>query len=339
MPAISVIMPAFNAEKHIRESIDSILNQTFKDFELIIINNASTDSTVTIINSYTDNRIRIANNPVKGVSSSLNMGLDLATGEFIARMDADDIAHPKRFERQLQYLDNHRDVDICGSWIQHFGAENGILKAPEKHERIKASMLFLNPMFHPSVMFKKPSFDKFSFEYDEHYVNAEDYILWANAIDILKFANVPEVLLKYRIHEENASVLKPSNRVELDGIHFEIYKKFLKHLNIGGSEKQLKMQRQLALKEVYELKNEELDDYIDWIKLLVENNRQTKYFQYNAFRDTIISYFLLIAKRSVPSFISIKKIISAAAGLYSLKDYLSFLVNKAREKLKHAERF
>ncbi|HSU51367.1 MAG TPA: glycosyltransferase [Segetibacter sp.] len=339
MPVISVIMPAYNAEKYISESIDSILNQTFKDFEFIIVNNASTDSTVTIINSYNDSRIRIVNNPFKGVSSSLNMGLNLAKGQFIARMDADDIAHVKRFERQLQYFGKHADVDICGSWIQHFGAEKGVLKPPQKHERIKASMLFLNPMFHPAVMFKKESFQKYNLRYDEQCVNAEDYVLWAKAIDHLTFGNVPEVLLKYRIHEENASVLKASNRTLLDGIHFEIYKRLLKHLNIDCSKQELQMQRNLALKEVYGLRNKELDSYIDWIKMLVEKNKQTKYFQHTGFRDTIISYFLLIAKRTYPSLNSFKKIIKGFASLYSFQDYVFFVVNKGTEKIKRAEQF
>ena len=117
-PKISVVMPAYNAENYIREAIDSILAQTFRDFEFLIIDDGSTDHTVEIIRSYSDSRIRLYQNERNmGVAATLNRGLDLARGEYIARMDADDISLPERFAKQAAYMDAHPDVAVCGSNI------------------------------------------------------------------------------------------------------------------------------------------------------------------------------------------------------------------------------
>ena len=122
MPRISVIMPAYNAEKYIREAIDSILAQTYTDFEFIIIDDASTDATASIVESYSDERIRFFRNEHNmGVANTLNRGLDLAVGEYIARMDSDDISLPERFAKQVEFMDTHTDVIVCGSNAIVFG--------------------------------------------------------------------------------------------------------------------------------------------------------------------------------------------------------------------------
>ena len=121
-PLISVILPVYNAEKYLAEAIDSILNQTFTDFEFIIINDGSTDNSLSILQSYQtqDSRIRLFSRENKGIVMTMNEGIDLARGEWLARMDADDIAMPSRFERQLQHL-KETSADICGAWIEFFG--------------------------------------------------------------------------------------------------------------------------------------------------------------------------------------------------------------------------
>ena len=130
-PQISVVMPAYNAEKYITEAIDSILFQTFKDFEFIIINDASTDSTKDIIESYKDPRIKLVNNEQnKGVAKSLNIGISVACGKYIARMDADDIALPERFQKQFDFMEQHPNIDVCGSWAKKTGNENEIINNP-----------------------------------------------------------------------------------------------------------------------------------------------------------------------------------------------------------------
>lgn len=196
-PQISVIMPAYNAEKYVAEAINSILSQTFTDFEFIIINDASTDSTKNIIESFQDPRIKLINNEQnKCVAKSLNIGISAAKGKYIARMDADDISLPQRFQTQFNFMEQNPDIDICGSWIETFGENKCVIKVPENNNDIKDELFFSCSMLHPTVIFKRD----LNLQYFSDFPRAEDYDLWCRKINELKFANIPKVLLHYRIH-------------------------------------------------------------------------------------------------------------------------------------------
>ena len=155
-PLISVVLPVFNAQLYVGEAVRSILAQTFVDFELIIINDGSTDGTLPILQSFIlrDARVRLISRENLGLVATLNEGIQIARGIWIARMDADDIAEPIRFERQLEWL-KQTDADICGSWIKYFGtSDRRVLQHPESDEAIKAEMLFGSPFAHSTVMMK-----------------------------------------------------------------------------------------------------------------------------------------------------------------------------------------
>ena len=150
---MSVIMPVYNGEKYLKEAIDSILNQTFSDFEFIIVNDCSSDNTEDIIKSYKDNRIvYLKNEENSGVATTLNRGLDIAKGEYIARMDADDISLPKRFEKQVDFMDKNKNCIICGSNTELFGAISGRTYVPLTDSAIRATVIFSSPFTHPTVM-------------------------------------------------------------------------------------------------------------------------------------------------------------------------------------------
>lgn len=212
-PKISVILPVYNGADYLEDAIKSIITQTFQDFELILINDGSTDDSMSIIKKYKakDKRIRVINRKNKGLVYSLNEGIFQAKGEFIARMDADDICLPTRLEDQLNYMQAH-NLDLCGSWIQPF-TENRILpfrKYPEKHEDITISMIFFNCFAHPSMIIRNKVFSKLKYN-DEA---AEDYQLWCNAIiEGFHVGNIPKVLLKYRVHSKQ---ITKNKAVELD---------------------------------------------------------------------------------------------------------------------------
>jgi glycosyltransferase involved in cell wall biosynthesis len=195
-------MPAYNSAAHLREAVDSILHQTWSDFELIIINDGSTDDTEAIVQSYADPRIRYLRNPGNlQIVQTLNRGLDLAQGEFIARMDADDISLPERLEQQLNYLNRHPSVAVCGSWVQLFGhseATYGEQIYPEDGEAIKVKMLFHCALAHPAIMARRSFFA--NLRYDPAFNKAEDYALWTSASGDFRFANLQQVLLRYRTH-------------------------------------------------------------------------------------------------------------------------------------------
>lgn len=202
-PKISVIMPAYNAEKYIKEAIDSILSQTFGDFEFIIIDDGSTDNTCAIIESYSDSRIRFFRNEKNmGVAATLNRGLDLARGEYIARMDSDDISMPKRFEEQVRFMDEHEDFVAIGTAYCMFGdvISEHIIECESNPQKAKSELLYCPCMAHPTVMIRKRTLDEHNLRYEEIYNGTEDYVLWWRIVSYGNIAALPSVLLKYRIH-------------------------------------------------------------------------------------------------------------------------------------------
>lgn len=199
-PQISVVMPAYNAEKYIKEAIDSILAQTFSDFEFIIIDDGSSDDTVDIIKSYKDDRIVFLQNERNmGVAATLNRGLEIASGEYIARMDADDISLPDRLKKQKDYMDNHPKCAVCGSGIECFGAMAQKRLFSQTHDALKVDLLFGCCLAHPSVMMRKDVIKSLG-GYDLEYNGVEDYELWCRVADTSNLASIPDILFKYRIH-------------------------------------------------------------------------------------------------------------------------------------------
>lgn len=196
-------MPVYNTkEEWLREAIESILNQTYKDFEFIILNDGSTNNAEEVILSYKDERIKYIKHENCGIAKTLNKGLDIAKGEYIARMDSDDISLPERFEKQIDFLEKNNDISILGTDFQLFGKENFVIS----HMSCPKILDFYQGCFvgHPTVMFRKSDFDKHNLRYDAEY-KCEDYELWSRAVKVLKFANLKDVLLKYRSHDTNLS--------------------------------------------------------------------------------------------------------------------------------------
>lgn len=204
-------MPVYNTdEEYLRAAIESILNQTFEDFELLILNDGSTNNAEEVILSYKDERIKYYKSENCGIANTLNKGMLLASGEYIARMDSDDISLPQRFEKQLKYFEKNNDISICGSWIKQI-PDKKIIKHKEKIKYL--DLLKGCYIAHPTVMFKRDIFLKSNLFYNPQF-KCEDYELWSRAIRFLNFGNVQEVLLKYRIHENNLS--KPTERFLAD---------------------------------------------------------------------------------------------------------------------------
>lgn len=202
MPKISVVMPAYNAEKYIAESINSILGQTYGDFEFIILNDCSQDRTEEIILSYDDPRIiYLKNEKNLGVAATLNKGLAIAKGEYIARMDADDISMPERFEKQAVYLDKNEDIVVLGCSIEQFSGEKnlGIRRFASDAGAMALDMLFACGLAHPSVMMRTDVIRDLG-GYDKEFNGLEDYDLWCRVLEKHNITTLPDILLRYRIH-------------------------------------------------------------------------------------------------------------------------------------------
>jgi glycosyltransferase involved in cell wall biosynthesis len=234
-PKISVVMPVYNAFNYVEESIKSILNQTYTDFELIILNDKSTDNSLDILKKMaaSDQRIILVDKEKNsGPAVVRNQGVEMSKGNYIAFMDADDISLPNRFEKQIQLLDNHPEIEVCGSWFTLFGEsiEDQQIEHYENHDDLKVH--FLNECYigNPTVMCRKEVFK--SGQFDGTYFPMDDYELWARLIAKHHFYNIQESLLRYRWHETNISSTK---KVNLKEIHNKIRINQLKEFDIDSS--------------------------------------------------------------------------------------------------------
>lgn len=198
-PRVTVLMPVYNGGSFLREAIDSILAQNYRDFELLIIDDGSSDGSAAVVESYSDQRIRfIRNGKNLGLVNTLNKGLDLARGEYVARMDQDDISLPLRLEKQVACLDANADIGVCGTNIEVFGIGNYIQEYPGAPDEVKSSLFFYNALAHPTVIMRKSLLDKYGLRYSPDFVHAEDYDLWQRCSHAFLVVNLPEVLLRYR---------------------------------------------------------------------------------------------------------------------------------------------
>ena len=205
-PKVTVLMSVYNGEKYLQEAIDSILRQTFKDFEFLIINDGSTDKTGEILESYNNPRIKIINNEKNiGLTKSLNKGLRLARGEYIARQDADDISMPERLEKEVEFLEMHQDYAVVGTFAKIINENSEILYFLERPvEDLKIREIFKkdNCIIHGSSMIRRACLSDTGF-YNELIIRSQDYELWLRLSKKYRLANIPKYLYIWRKHDEN----------------------------------------------------------------------------------------------------------------------------------------
>ena len=222
MPVISVIMSVYNSENYIKDSVESILNQTFSDFEFIITDDCSTDNTLKMLKKYAkeNNRIKLLiNSENLGLTKSLNKMIDISNGEFIARMDADDISLAQRFEKQISFMKRNPDIGVCGTNNESFGnyVNKKNIRWIFEHEEIRAALLFHNAFPHGTALIRKKIIDQHKIRYDENYRVIQDYELWQRLIRLTKFSIIPEVLLKGRITDTGVTA-KSSKKKAIERI-------------------------------------------------------------------------------------------------------------------------
>ena len=227
MPRLTVLMPTYNVAPWVEEAIHSVLNQTYRDFELLVVDDASTDNTLDVVRTIGDPRIRIASFPNNvGLADNLNRGLDLITTELVARMDGDDIAEPDWLETGIRILDTHPEVGICSFGFQFFGAKTSLVRFPEHHEDSKAQMLFgctvIVPVFRRAVMADN------HLHYSTEAFPAEDYMMWANAYPLTQVYNVQRTLFHYRTHATQISTSRREAQIVKSN---EVRLKMLQWLN------------------------------------------------------------------------------------------------------------
>ncbi len=204
-PEVTVLLSVYNGEKYLREAIDSIRNQTFEDFEFLIVNDGSTDRTAEILQSYDDPRIKIVDNAKNiGLTKSLNIGLRMARGEYIARMDADDVSAPERLQREVDFLETHRDYAVVGTFariLNEYSEVISLMDRPIEDALIREFFRRDNGIAHGSAMIRMKCLLDVDF-YDESIARAQDYDLWLRLSEKYKLANIPEYLYMWRKHDE-----------------------------------------------------------------------------------------------------------------------------------------
>lgn len=210
MPSVSILMPVYNAEPYLSEAIQSMLNQTYADFELIILDDCSTDRSAEVVQTFSDTRIIYHRNEVNsGLANNLNTGLKLAKGKYIARMDGDDISLPHRLQTQVDFLESHPDIDLCSCAMQMFGADNQLWIRDRDPEQVKITMMFYSAVLHASSVFRRDVFEKNNLYYKQETFPAEDYDLWARAAFFCRMVNLPDVMYLYRMHRTQVTSTDP----------------------------------------------------------------------------------------------------------------------------------
>lgn len=288
-------MPVYNAAKYLPEAIDSILSQTFQDFEFLIINDGSTDQTEKIINSYTDQRIRLVSQDNQGLSVALNKGLNLARGKYIARMDADDISLPERLAKQAAFMDSHPAVGICGTGAMIIDEQGQAIRRaayPLSHEEIEVELLFNSTFAHPAVMFRRSVLQTHNLNY--HHDKGEDFELWTRAVKVTKLANLKECLIKYRL---GVGISFNACKADYERCFWQIIRQQLDKLPGKICEAEIITHRQMA-DYTYRPDRQFLKLMFAWLIKIKAINRQAKLYQAAALNRVLARQWLAVCQRA-----------------------------------------
>ena len=299
-PLISVVMPVYNSAKTVRRSIDSIICQTFDDFEFIIVNEgASNDGTTEILEEYAniDKRIKIIQTEGKiGIAPSLNKGLDAARGKYIARMDADDYSYPKRFQKQVEFMEKNPDITVCGTGMKVYYNEDkwSEWRGYTDPDLIAAESLFSCPISHPTVFIRRENLEKYGFRYSEKKINVipEDYELWLRMLEKgLIFSNIDEVLLDYN-NDDNFHLSHIRNP-EKNTVDYEIIKKhFYTVLKVDISDYPDEIFYSVcSIEEIIESDNFQLEYVYDLITIIEKNNAEYGVFDKDKLGEVLVAFW------------------------------------------------
>lgn len=308
---ITVLMPIFNVERYLDEAIKSILNQTFKDFELLIINDGSTDKSADIVKKYRDKRIKFINNHThQGLVAVLNQGMALARGVYLARMDGDDISLPTRLEKQLKFMDSHPDVGVCGTWFEVFGLKlkNRVYSRPANPMACKAMLLFTDPVCHATVIMRPEMLKKHHLKFDPSFKHLEDVEFWNRVAKFMDFSNIEEVLYLYRYHDNRTGNLYENiQQMQMKRVQ-TIY---LKKMGITSSEKYIDLHWQILTRRFHHSR-----DFLmkarRWLLKMITTNRKSLVYDPMEFQSEVWKKWSNICRDS------------SSLGLWVFREYWNF---------------
>lgn len=291
---VSVLMPVYNGEMFLGEAIESILKQTLANFEFIIVCDPSTDNSLSVIQSYKDPRIILLTNEKKiGLAASLNRGLKTARGKYVVRMDADDMSMPERLARQTVFMEKHRDVGVCGSWLKIMDYDRDwIRKLPVDQEELKIHLLFGCPIAHPTVIMRREMLVQYNLNYNPAFLYSEDYDLWSRCARHFPITNQGEVLYLYRHHPEQASRSAKkqewfSGLVMADG---------LRYLGVSFTDEEMELHQEISVWRIHDNQIFAAKSRL-WLNKLIMANQSTNYYPEPAFSETVKKRWEIICEK------------------------------------------
>lgn len=297
-PFVSVVMSVYNGEKYLRPALESIFKQTYENFEFIIINDGSTDRSLEIIRSYQrkDDRTILINRENRGLIISLNEGLEVASGKYIVRMDADDISLPTRIEEQVEFMEGNTKIGVLGTDIETFGEgfKTKRKRVHTTHDELLPMLLFTVTFAHPSVIMRKSVLDTHQVRYSSDYEHAEDYHLWVVLSEYTQFANLPKVLLKYRNHDSNITVKADKNEPKRLKILNAIFNNVLERLDLDGLAEDSTLHYAISSGSRMERKDIDLDLLNDHFKTIIKANSKKFCFSNYYLRKYLSKRLLLV---------------------------------------------
>lgn len=280
-PKVSILMPIYNTASYLKEAVDSILAQTYTDFELITLDDCSPDNAQEILDHYSDERIvRYKGVTNRGLSNVLNVGLTMAKGEYIARMDSDDVSFPERLSTQIQFMEQHPEVDLCSCGMELFEARSEVWTRNADPRKVELEALFFSPILHASSLWRKDSFEKHGLIFDQDMVPAEDYDLWVRALLCrLTLVNMPQVLYRYRIRPNQAT----SNSEACNAKVLEIRRKYLQATLPALSEG--------YVEDFLEMTTLSWRRFILFMWAVVRSNGQSRFFDQKLLVKRLVKYY------------------------------------------------
>lgn len=320
---VTVLMSVYNGVTHLRDAIDSVLTQTIPNFEFLIIDDGSSDNSLEIIEGYDDSRIRVIKNKNNiGLTRSLNKGLKLARGEYIARIDCDDICLPSRFERQFEFMSQNPQVGVCGSWVIVM-KDSGeyVRKFPVSHDEIQCFMLFKTPLAHPSVIIRKQVLIKNQLKYDPYFLHAEDMAMWDKCAMVCQMHNINEPLIKYR---EHANQIGKKYREVQKSFSNSVRKNILKRSGLLDPSQVEEAHQYLRLPS--HTTKESIEQLEFWLSQLKSSNDKQKFYPEPVFSQVLSWRFFYECKKA--SFLGIDSFFR-----FQKSDFMNYIDKKERFKL------
>lgn len=296
---LSVIMPVYNGQRYLEDAINSVLSQTFKDYELLIIDDGSTDSSLKIIQSINDTRIRfLKNEKNQGIAYTRNVGLKESIGEFLAWMDCDDLIEPNRFEFQINYLRNNPAVGVCGTALKRFGeGKPRVSREYSESEVIKAALLFRPAIRPATAMCRMKMVREANLSYDTRLAVAEDYDFFFEASFHFPIENLKPVLYHYRASESSTMKIYSERPQILYGFHKIIYSKAFKKLGIPNLEKNFELHYSCSSTQIITSFNELVDIFV-WLLYLKGRNSEIKLYDEISFKKVLAARFFAICRKA-----------------------------------------